>query len=131
MPAKSKKTQQLARQLFKVSMVDGALSSERVLGVLEWIEKHAPAQSLAVLKAYHRLVSIEVARNEALVEHAGSVDTAILDGISAHMSRRYGRPILWRAKAKPSLLAGLRVRVGDDIYESSAAARIEALRAAT
>ena len=39
MSAQSKKAQQLARQLFKTSLVDGAVSAERVAGVLEYVEK--------------------------------------------------------------------------------------------
>ena len=40
MPSHAKKAQQFARQLFKMSMVDGAVSAERVSGVLEYVEKH-------------------------------------------------------------------------------------------
>ena len=69
--AANKQAKQLARQLFKMSLVEGRLSDERVAGVLAYIEKSKPAQTLAVLKEYQRLVENEVARNVAVVEHAG------------------------------------------------------------
>ncbi|HEU5081425.1 MAG TPA: F0F1 ATP synthase subunit delta [Opitutaceae bacterium] len=124
MSAANKKAQQLARQLFKLSFVDGRLSSERVAGVLEYIEKTADAHPLAVLKAYHRLVAIEVARNQAVVEHAGEVSTQTLQSIAAALSKKYNRSISAVARPNPGLLAGLRVRVGDDVYESSVAGQL-------
>ena len=76
MASAAKQVQSLARQFFKLSIVDGVLSADRVAGVLEYIEKHRPAHTPAVLKAYHRLIAAEVARGEAVVDHAGTISTA-------------------------------------------------------
>ena len=130
MASGKKQVQQLARQFFKLSVVDGALSSDRVAGVLEYVEKHRPANALAVLKAYHRLAAIEVARGHAIVEHAGSVSDASLAAIAAAMTKKYSRPVTATARKNDSLLAGLRVRVGDDTYESSVAGQLAVLAAA-
>ncbi len=130
MASGKKQTQQLARQFFKLSVVDGVLSAERVSGVLEYIELHRPPQTLAVLKAYQRLVTAEFARGRAVVEHAGAITPAALESIGAAMSQKYRRPIAAVARPNPSLLAGLRVRVGDDTYESSVVAQLAALGSA-
>jgi len=127
--AADKKSQPLARQLFKLSFADGRLSSERVAGVLGYLEKLKPAHPLTVLNAYHRLVSVEVAKGQAVVEHAGAVSDAALANLSASLSKKYARPVLASAKANPALLAGLRVRVGDDVYESSVAGQLSTLAA--
>ena len=129
MASGKKHVQQLARQLFKMSMVDGVLSAERVTGVLEYLEKHRPPQTLAVLKAYQRLVTLEVARGQAVVEHAGSIDDSLLGAIAASMTRRYSRPVTSIARRNDALLAGLRVRIGDDVYESSVAGQLATLAA--
>ena len=126
-----KQAQHLARQLFKLSLVDGRISSERVTGVLGYLEQLKPAHPLAVLKAYHRLVATELARNLAVVEHAGTVSDSILQAIAAAMTKKYGRPIATSTRANPSLLAGLRVRVGDDVYESSVSGQLSVLAAST
>jgi F-type H+-transporting ATPase subunit delta len=129
--ASRKQSLQLARQLFKLSFVDGRLSAERVAGVLGYVEKLKPAHPLDVLKSYQRLVAAEMARNEAVVEHAGSVSPAVLQSIADSMSKKYGRTITASVKDNPALLAGLRVRVGDDVYESSVAGQLNALAAAS
>ena len=124
----TKQVQTLARQLFRLSFDEaGRFDASRVTGVLQYLEKHPPASPVAVLKAYHRLVAAEVARGQAVVEHAGPVADSVLASIAAQMSKRYGRPVNAVAKPAPELLAGLRVRVGDDVYESSVAGQLAAL----
>ncbi len=130
MAAHAKKALQFARQLFKLSIVDGIVSPDRVAGVLEYVEKHKPANPIMVLKAYARLVATELAKSEAIVEHAGAINAATLGAIAAAMSQKYGRAVTATAKASPSLLAGIRVQVGDDVYESSVAGQLAALAAA-
>ncbi|HRE80162.1 MAG TPA: F0F1 ATP synthase subunit delta [Opitutaceae bacterium] len=127
MAAPKKQVQQLARQFFAMSLVDGRLSEERVAGVLSYLEKNPPAQPIEVLKAYQRLVAIEVAKNEAVVEHAGPIGADVLSSIESSMSQRYQRTVTAKSKPNPALLAGLRVRVGDDIYESSVANQLAGL----
>ena len=127
MASGTKQIKELARQYFKLSLVDGALSADRVSGVLQYLEKHRPAHTVAVLKAYHRLVAAEVARSRALVEHAGPISDAILVGITAAMTKRYQRPVTGLARRNDALIAGLRIRVGDDVYESSVTGQLAAL----
>jgi len=122
--------QQSARNLFALSLQPDGLSAAHVSGVLAYLEKHRPAQTLPILKAYHRLVAAEVARGRALVEHAGPLADSVLQEIARTMSGRYGRPIVAEARRNDDLLAGLRVRVGDDLYEQSVASQLAALSAA-
>ena len=122
-----KQVQKLARQFYKLSFTDGAIAADRVAGVLEYIEKHRPANSMAVLKAYRRLIGAEVARGQAVIEHAGPIDSAALNAIATAMAQKYHRPVTAIQKRNDDLLAGLRVRVGDDLYESSVAGQLEAL----
>ena len=130
MASGKKQIQQLAKQFFKMSVVDGALSAERVAGVLAYVEKHRPAQPLAVLKAYQRLVAAEFARGQAVVEHAGPVNDSLLGSIAAAMTKKYSRPVTSVAKRNDALLAGVRVRIGDDLYESSVAGQLAVLKQA-
>ena len=81
-----RQVQQLARQLFKLTLVEGEISAERVAGVLEYVEKHRPAHPVAVLRAYQGLVAAEVARRQAVVEHAGPLAAGVLEEIGrAHV----------------------------------------------
>ena len=129
MASHAKIAQKFARQLFNMSVVDGAVSADRVSGVLQYVEKHNPPNPVMVLKAYRRLITAEVAKSVAVVEHAGAIDDAMLAAIAASMTRKYGRVVTATATPNAALLAGLRVQVGDDIYESSVAGQLAALAA--
>jgi F-type H+-transporting ATPase subunit delta len=129
MAAPAKRAQLLARRLFRLAAAGGPAAPEQVAGVLAWVEKHRPPHARQVLKAYGRLVAAELARGRALVEHAGPVSDKMLHDIAADLARKYRRPIAPAARPNPALLAGLRVRVGDDVYEASAAAQLAALAA--
>lgn len=125
--AADKQTKLLAKQLFKLSVVNGVVSPEQVAGVLGWVEKHSPRRPVALLKAYHHRIAIELAKSRAEVEHAGPVSDATLKQIEAAMTKRYARVVTASAKPNPKLLAGLRVRVGSDVYESSVAGQLAKL----
>ena len=123
----SKQSPQFARQLVRLSLADGQISAERVSGVLAYLEKHPPRQPLVVLRIYYRLVSIEIAKSHALVEHAGPITNSILHAIEDAFTQKYQRPIAATARPNPELIAGLRIRVGDDVYESSIAGQLATL----
>lgn len=131
MAATSKKTLQFAKQLLQLSLApDGTVDAERVQGVLAYLEKHPSARPLSVLKTYHRLVAGELARSHAVVEHAGNVSNDVLAALSGALSQKYRRPVTTSARRNDALLAGLRVRVADDVYESTVSGQLDALAAA-
>jgi F-type H+-transporting ATPase subunit delta len=125
----SRSSHQLARHLCQLSLVDDQVSPERVTAVLGYLQQHPPRQPLAVLRQYRRLVTRQLARHHARVEHAGAIDAALLGALGAALSRKYRRPITAAAQPNPALIAGLRIRVGDDLYEASIAGQLDALAA--
>jgi len=122
--AGDKKTKQLAKQLFKLSLVNGQVSAEQVAGVLGYIEKSAPRHPLALLKLYHRAIATEFAKSRAIVEHAGPISDSTLKLIEGAMTKKYARPVTASAQPNPKLFAGLRVRVGSDLYESTVSGQL-------
>jgi F-type H+-transporting ATPase subunit delta len=122
--AGDKKTKQLAKQLFKLSLVNGQVSAEQVAGVLGYIEKTAPRHPLALLKLYHRAIATEFAKSRAIVEHAGPISDSTIKLIESAMTKKYARPVTASAQPNPKLFAGLRVRVGSDLYESTVSGQL-------
>jgi F-type H+-transporting ATPase subunit delta len=127
MASHAKAAHAFARQLFALSLVDGVVSAERVGGVLEYVEQHKTPNPVMVLKAYQRLIATELAKGVAVVEHAGTINDTLLAAVATAMTNKYGRPVTATAQPNPALLAGLRIRVGDDVYESSVAGQLAAL----
>ena len=126
-----KKTRRFAKDLFKLSLEDGVVSQARVSAVLAWVDRERPRQASRLLREYLRLITIEVDRGLARVEHAGTLEPQALEQIAAAFSQQYGRPIETVATTNPDLIAGLRVRVGCDVYENSIASQLAGLETST
>ena len=122
-----KKTRLLAKQLFKLSLINGEVSAAQVAGVLGYIEKIQPRQTLALLKLYHRAIETEFAKSRAIVEHAGPIADSALKLIEGAMTQKYKRTVTASAQRNDALFAGLRVRVGSDVYEATVAGQLAAL----
>jgi F-type H+-transporting ATPase subunit delta len=125
--AADKKTKLLAKQLFKLSLANGQVSADLVSGVLGWVDKNSPRHPIALLQLYQRLIATELAQSQAVVGHAGPLGSNVVAQIEQALTKKYRRPISATAVFEPSLLAGIRVRIGDDVYESSVANQLASL----
>lgn len=126
-----KKIRATAKLLLAVSLENGRLSEAKVRDVLAWFEQKRPAHAAAVLREYHRLVQREFNRSRARIEHAGELSSGAIPSILAELSRIYHRPVSAATIATPSLIAGVRISIGDDVFERSIAGQLQQLAAAT
>ncbi|GDY18463.1 hypothetical protein LBMAG55_17860 [Verrucomicrobiota bacterium] len=114
-----------AKSLLAMSLEGGAVSSDRVGAVLAALAKSRPAHQLRpILRAYLANVRRELARGEARIEHAGPLSAADADAIAAHFAKALARTVRPVARRNDALLAGFRVRVGDDVTDLTASLRL-------
>lgn len=130
MPA-PKKARATAKLLLALSLENGQLSEARVSDVLAWFEQKPPAHAAAVLREYHRLVVREYGRGHAKIEFSGTLASGAVAWIVSDLSKLYDRPISATSTDNPALVAGIRISIGDDIFERSIATQLETLAAAT
>lgn len=126
---RDKQITKYAKELLKISFEDGQFSEERASAVLQSLDKNPPRNYTSVLKIFLKLVKKEVANRTALVEHAGELSSTALSNIESKFSAHYGRKITAVASSNESLIAGLRVRIGCDVYDSSVAGSLRELQA--
>jgi len=80
-----------------------------------------------------RLVELTAARRDreiAYVTAAAPLTPAQEDRLVARLAAIYGRAVSLKVEVDPSLLGGVTVRVGDDLYDGSVARRLEQARGA-
>lgn len=130
MPA-PKKVRTTAKLLLALSLENGQLSEAKVRDILVWFEQKPPARAAAVLREYQRLVSREYNRSRARIEFSGTLASDAIPSILAKLTKLYHRPIDATTTENPSLIAGLRISIGDDVFERSISAQLETLSAAT
>ncbi len=114
-----------AKRLLALSLEGGVVSADLVGAVLAELTKSRPAHQLRpLLRAYLANIRRELARGEARIEHAGPLASTEADAIAAHFSRLLGRTVRPVARRNDALLAGFRVRVGDDVTDLTASLRL-------
>lgn len=118
-----------AKGLLKIATVDGKFSEERASTVLQTLEKNPPRNYGSILKQFLKLVQREVAKNTADVEYAGELNATAIQDIESKLSANYDRPIKVVANRNDDLIAGVRVRVGCDLYDASVAGSLRELEA--
>ncbi|WP_269539337.1 F0F1 ATP synthase subunit delta [Cerasicoccus fimbriatus] len=126
--AQDKHLKDFAKKLVAMSLdADGQASSERVSAVLEALAQEPPRQYKQLLKQYAKYLEIEVARGTAKVEFAGPMPAGELAKIEQQFTQQYNRKIVATTKENPKLIAGIRVTVGDDVFDASVATRLAQL----
>ena len=114
-----------AKRLLAMSLEGGVVSADLVGAVLAALTKSRASHQLRpLLRAYLANIRRELARGEARIEHAGPLAMAEADAIAAHFSKLLGRTVRPVARRNDALLAGFRVRVGDDVTDLTASLRL-------
>jgi F-type H+-transporting ATPase subunit delta len=125
---RDKKITQLAKKLVELSKDEaGVVTEAKVSEVLAGLKQVEHRHHLAVLKTFLNYIRREIARQTAVVSTPGALSEFALKAIEANFTRVYGRPIAATTNEDSSLIAGVRVRVGDDVYDASLAGRLHRL----
>ena len=74
------------------------------------------------------IVADQHGRGVAQVVSAAPLSDAQLAQLQTHLSRRVGHPISVSATVDPAIVGGLRVELGDEVIDDSAASRLHRLR---
>jgi len=98
----------------------GAPRLERVKAALEYIEMHEPAaKKLGVARLYKKQLKLLMARRRAKIEHAGALNMDALKTLEAFIKERLQADVSVSVSENTSLIAGVRVICGDDVFENS------------
>lgn len=110
-----------AQNMFKLCLdSEGRIDAARLSAMCEYASKNfAGGEAVAVLRAFRRLAGARIAKDSALVESAGPLGEEARRGIEAFVKSK--NPMaLAEFRENPELLAGVRIKIGDCIWENSA-----------
>jgi F-type H+-transporting ATPase subunit delta len=116
-----------AKQLFRLCVSNGLLDAGRVRQVVERVIRSQYRGYLAVLSHFRRLVKLDKERHTAEVASATPLPADLRDGVQAGLERLYGPGIDIQFAVRPSLIGGIRVKVGSDVYDGSVESGLAAL----
>lgn len=126
----SKQARRDAKQLFNVCKVSGVLDEGRVRQTVTAVIAQKPRGFVGILSHFQRLVKLDIERRSAHVESAVATSEALQSSVKANLAQRYGQGLNVTFAVNPSLIGGLRVKVGSDVFDGSVKARLAELEAA-
>jgi F-type H+-transporting ATPase subunit delta len=125
-----KQLQREAKHLYRLCLVDGSLDEDRVRQVVRRVLESKQRGSLALLAHFRRLVKLDCARHAATVESVTPLPADLQTSVSSDLERVYGPKLSISFAENPTLIGGMRIKVGGDVYDSSVKARLAALERA-
>lgn len=124
-----RQAQSEARRLFRLCLVGGSLDESVVRAVIQQVIDAGRPGSLNLLTRFQRLVRLDRAAHGATVESVTPLPPEVRASIEANLARMYGSGIEMNYTANPTLLGGVRITVGSDVYDGSIHGRLTALEA--
>lgn len=124
----NKEIRQLSRKMLQASFADGQLDSGRIAALIDSVIAEKRRNYINVLKNYKRLLRLEVEKRHATIETASEVDPAIRSEIVSNLKSKYGDDLAAEFHVDPQLLGGMRIRVGNDVWDGSVRNRLERLQ---
>ena len=122
-----KQVEREARHLFRFCIVDGSLDEARVRQVIRGVLGSKRRGYLALANKFERLVRLERFRHTAEVESATQLPQDVRTKVEASLTRMCGPGVSISFAANPSLIGGMRIRAGSDVYDGSVKASLAAL----
>ena len=123
----SKQSRRLAKQLFKSCQVDDRLNADRVRKAVRLLIEHKPRGYFGILQNLQRLVKLDEASRSARVESAVPLGQAQQEDVRNSLNRLKGGDVTVEFATNPGLIGGMRVKIGDDVYDGSVKTRLTAL----
>ena len=102
-----------------------------VANLLRTVIDNGRVAALPVIAAqFHALVNAQSGVSDATIESAYPIDAVQLGDVKAALERRFGRKLNASVVVKPELIGGVRVVVGDEVLDTSVAARLQQMKTA-
>lgn len=114
-----------ARRLFGLCQTGERFDESKLRQVITSLIASKPRDYRAILAALHRLIRLEVDRRKVTVESAVEMDNATRQRVVAGLAEQYGTGLDVQYQVTPVLLGGLRIRVGNDVFDGSVKGRID------
>ena len=123
----TKQSRRFAKQLFKSCQVNGQLDADRTQKSVQLLIEKNPRGYFGILQHLHRLVKLDEASRTARVESAVALGQAQQQDIQDSLNRLKGGDVTVEFAENPRLIGGMRVKIGDDVFDGSVKTRLTGL----
>jgi F-type H+-transporting ATPase subunit delta len=124
----NKEMRRLSREMLRASFTDGQLDHGKIGSLVQSLIARKPRYYIGILENYKRLLRLELDKHHAVVESAAELSPPISSKIVDRLKQKYGADLTAEFHVDPSLLGGLRVRVGSDVWDGTVRNRLNLLQ---
>ena len=124
----NKEIRQLSREMLRASFTDGQLDRGKIASLVQSLVTKRPRHFIDILQNYKRLLRLEIEKRHARIESATQLTPKAAFDIGARLKRKYGEDLTTEFVVDPTLLGGIRVRVGSDVWDGTLRNRLERLQ---
>jgi len=123
----SKQSRREAKQLFKGCQVADQLDEGRVRQAVSLLIEKKPRGYFGILQELQRLVKLDVANRTARVESAVALSETQQQSVRQNLGRMKGGEVAVEFAENTNLIGGMRVKIGDDVFDGSVKTRLAGL----
>lgn len=116
----------LINNLFKVSFLNNKLNQKKVLANVKLLKKLPKDKAIFAISQYLKRIKIEIEKHTLVVESSVPLDSQQKKMITSQFKENNLYAINYTLN--PVLLGGLRVRIGDNVFDDSIQSRIEQVK---
>ena len=114
-----------ARRLFGLCQAGERLDEAKLRDLAARLIEVKPRDYAAILSALQRLTRLALERRKVTVESAVELDAASRQRVLDGLTKQYGADLVVEYQINPALLGGLRIRVGNDVFDGSVKGRLD------
>ena len=118
-----------AKRLWRLCLVNGSLDEGRARQVVDGVIESGRSGGATILSHFLRLLKLDRARHAVQVESAAPLDADVRAAVEEGLLRRHGPMMKTTFVVDPTLIGGMRVKVGSDVYDGSVRGGLETLEA--
>ena len=124
----NKEIRRLSREMLRASFTDGQLDRGKIASLVQSLVTKRPRYFMEVLQNYKRLLRLEIEKRHAKIESATQLGPEAAVDVVARLKKKYGSDLTSEFMVDPTLLGGMRVRVGSDVWDGTLRNRLERLQ---
>ena len=123
-----KQARKITREMLRHSFTSNKLDEEKITEMVQSVIARKPRHYVDVLKDYQHLLHLEVEKRHAVIESATPLNRSVGDQIVENLRARYGEDLTTEFRTNPELLGGLRIKIGNDVWDGSVKNRLNQLQ---
>jgi len=124
---KNKQVNREAKQLYRLCRVNSSVNEDRLRQIVNEVILSGCRNSHAILTQFLRLARLDHDQHTAKVESAMPLSPELQAATKASLIRLYGSELATSFIDRPSLIGGMRIQVGSDVYDGTVQSELAAL----